>query len=68
MKAMLSVITMHKMSNGFNLLAWKIKNPRERQSQFSGDKKIQREMVKKRYIPMTQIVRLSSADSSYDRY
>jgi len=51
MKAMLSVITMHKMSNGLNLLAWKIKNQRERQSQFSGDKKRQREMVKKDIYP-----------------
>jgi len=32
MKAMLSVITMHKMSNGFNLLAWKIKKTKERGS------------------------------------
>jgi len=51
MKAMLSVITMHKMSNGFNLLAWKIKKPkREAVTIFRRQEKTKRNGKKKIYI------------------
>jgi len=49
MKAMLSVITMHKMSNDFNLLAQKKwKNKERGSSHFQGASR-QRKMLKKIY-------------------